>query len=180
MSERCYYKVENKECDLFKKVSVFLDMERELNNEQKQTIEKKLPYFSFYYCKSGFERVKRYVGFVFDDQENIDKKVWTTKEVDGKMVSKPNLRTKEGKEMKAFLDSFKRTTCWDVDRLLKIDKEIVHGSFFPATLFKRNGVIYIIIDCQYRDIFEKENTCFKEITFGETQKAIDEYNEKLL
>lgn len=178
MSERCYYKVEDKESELFKKASVFLDMERELTKEQKQTIEKKLPKFSFYVSQSGFERVKRYVGFVFDDQEHIDNKVWVTKEVGGKMLSKPNLRTKAGKEMKAFLGSFKRTTCWDVDRLLKIEKEVIHGSFYPANLFKSNGIIYIIIDCQYRDTFEKENTCFKEITFGEIQKAIDEYNEK--
>ena len=41
MSERCYYKVENPDSDLFKKASEFLDMEKELVNIQKQAIEKK-------------------------------------------------------------------------------------------------------------------------------------------
>lgn len=179
MSERCYYKVEDVDSDLFKKASEFLDMEEELINTQKQAIEKKVPEFSCYKGSRGFERVIRYIGFVFDDQENIDKKVWKTKEVDGKMLSVPNTRTKVGKEMKEFLGSFKRTTCWDVDRLLSIDKTSIYGEFYPANLFKNNGIVYILIDSQYRDIFEQENVGFKEITYGEMEKAIDEYNEKI-
>lgn len=93
------------------------------------------------------------------------------------MLSVPNLRTKAGKKMKEFLDSFKRTTCWDVDRLLNIDKKSIYGEFYPANLFKNNGVVYILIDSQYRDIFEQENVGYKEITYGEMEKAIDEYNK---
>lgn len=175
--ERCYYKVENTDCDLFKKASEFLDMENELISSQKKAVEEKLPKFSHYQGSKGFNRVFRYDGFVFEDQENIDKKVWRTKEVNGKMLSVPNLRTKAGKKMKEFLDSFKRTTCWDVDRLLNIDKKSIYGEFYPANLFKNNGVVYILIDSQYRDIFEQENVGYKEITYGEMEKAIDEYNK---
>lgn len=178
MSERCYYKVENIDSELFKKASEFLDMEKELINVQKQAIEKKVPKYSCYKGIMGFERVIRYDGFVFEDHENIDKKVWKTKEVDGKMLSVPNTRTKAGKEMKEFLWSFKRTTCWDVDRLLSIDKKRIYGEFYPANLFKNNCIVYILIDSQYRDIFEQENVGFKEITYGEMEKAIDEYNKK--
>ena len=179
MSERCYYKVEDVNSDLFKKVSEFLDMEKKLIDIQKQAIEEKVPKFSCYQGRKGFKRVVQYVGFVFEDQENIDKKIWKTKEVDGKMLSVPNLRTKVGKEMKNFLDSFKRTTCLDVDHLLSIDKKSIHGNFYPANLFKNNDVIYILIDSQYRDIFEQENVGFKEITYGEMEKTINEYNEKI-
>ena len=118
-------------------------------------------------------------GNINDDQENIDKKVWKTKEVEGKMLSTPNLRTKAGKEMEEFLKSFKRTTCWDVDRLLNIEKKSVYGDFYPANLFKHKDVIYILIDSQYRAVFEQENADAKEITYGEMEKAIDEYNKKL-
>lgn len=176
--ERCYYKVENTDCDLFKKASEFLDMENELISSQKKAVEEKLPKFSHYQYSKGFNRVLRYDGFVFEDQENIDKKVWRTKEVDGKMLSVPNLRTKVGKKMKEFLNSFKRTTCWDVDRLLNIEKKSVCGSFYQNTLFKNNDVVYILIDSKYRDIFEQENVGFKEITYGEMEKAIDEYNKR--
>lgn len=175
--ERCYYKVENTDSDLFKKASEFLDMENELISYQKKAVEEKLPKFSHYQGSKGFNRVFRYDGFVFEDQENIDKKVWRTKEVGGKMLSVPNLRTKVGKKMKEFLDSFKRTTCWDVDRLLSIEKKSVCGSFYQNTLFKNNDVVYILIDSKYRDIFERENVGFKEITYGEMEKAIDEYNK---
>lgn len=178
MSERCYYKVDNKNCDLFKKASDFLAMEKELIEIQKKSVEEKVPKFSHYQGRRGFTRIIRYVGFVFDDQENIDKKVWKTKEVDGKMLSTPNLRTKAGKEMEEFLKSFKRTTCWDVDHLLGIDRKNIYGDFYPADLFKYNDTIYILIDSQYRDVFEKENNDAKEITYGEMQKAIDGYNSK--
>ena len=157
----------------------FLTWRKKLINVQKQAVEKKVPKFSCYKGSLGFERVIRYVGFVFEDQENIDKKVWKTKEVGGKMLSVPNLRTKAGKEMEEFLCSFKRTTCWDVDRLLSIKKKSIYGNFYPANLFKNNGIIYILIDSQYRDIFEQENVGFKEITYGEMKKAIDEYNKKI-
>lgn len=179
MSERCYYKVEDVDSDLYKRASEFLDMEKELINVQKRAIEKKVPKFSFYKGSMGFERVIRYIGFVFDNQENIDKKVWKTKEVDGKMLSVPNNRTKVGKEMKEFLDSFKRTTCLDVDSLLRIDKKNIYGNFYSADIFRHNNVVYILIDSQYRDVFEQENVGFKEITYGEMKKAIDEYNTKL-
>lgn len=36
MAERCFFKIEQKDCDLFKKVSEFLDMEEELRETQKK------------------------------------------------------------------------------------------------------------------------------------------------
>ena len=179
MSERCYYKVEDTNSELFKNASEFLNMEQELIDIQKKAVEEKVPKFSHYRSRKGFTRISQYVGFVFDDQENIDKKVWKTKEVEGKMLSTPNLRTKAGKEMEEFLKSFKRTTCWDVDRLLNIEKKSVYGDFYPANLFTHKDVIYILIDSQYRAVFEQENADAKEITYGEMEKAIDEYNKKL-
>lgn len=178
MSERCYYKVDNADSELFKKASEFLDMEQELIKVQKKAIEEKVPEFSYFRGRSGFTRIIRYVGFVFTAQENIDKKVWKTKEIDGKMLSTPNLRTKAGRAMDEFLRSFKRTTCWDVDRLLNIEKKSVYGNFYPANLFKHKDVIYILIDIQYRAVFEQNNADAKEITYGEMEKAIEEYNEK--
>ena len=180
MSERCYYKVEDVDSNLFKKANEFLDMEHELIEAQRQAIENKVPKFSCYQGRKGFQRIVQYVGFIFEDQENIDKKVWKTKEVDGKMLSTLNLRTKVGKEMQKFLQSFKRTTCWDVDSLLSLDKKSIYGNFYPANLFKNNNIIYILIDSQYRNIFEQENVGFKEITYGEMEKAINEYNEKIM
>ena len=176
-SVQLYYKVENKDSDLFKRANEFLAMEENLREIQKKTIESQLPKFSKYRGEKGFNRIVRYVGFVFDDKESIDPKVWKTKEENGVMLSIPNLRTKVGRAMSEFLSSFKRTDVWDVDRLLSIDEKSICGTYYPANLFIFNECIYIIIDSQYRDVFEKNNTDIIEITNGEITKVIDEYNK---
>lgn len=177
-SERLYYKVENKDSDLFKRANEFLAMEEKLREIQRNTIESQLPKFSKCKGKIGFDRIVRYTGFVFDDKESIDPKVWKTKEENGEMLSTPNLRTKVGRAMNKFLGSFKRTNVWDVDRLLAIDEKPIYGSFYIAKLFEFNDRIYIIIDSQLRDVFEKNNTDIIEITNGEMTKAIDDYKKK--
>ena len=176
--ERIYYKVENKDNALYKKANDFLAMEEKLRETQRNAIESKVPKFSKYKGAKGFNRIVRYTGFVFDDKENIDPKVWKTKEENGEMLSVPNLRTKVGKAMNKFLGSFQRTTVWDVDRLLAIGEKKIYGSFYPANLFEFNECIYIIMDSRYRDVFEKNNTDIIEITNGEMTKAIDDYNKK--
>ena len=175
--EQIYYKVENKDSELFKRVNVFLAKEEELREIQRKTIESKLPKFSKYKCLKGFNRIGQYTGFVFDDKENIDPKVWKTKEENGEMFSTPNLRTKVGKAMNEFLRSFKRTSVWDVDRVLAIDEKSLCGRFYTANLFEFNECIYIMMDSRFRDVFEKNNTDIIEITNGEMTKAIDDYNK---
>lgn len=151
-------------------------MEEQLRKKQKETIEAHVPKFSLYRGERGSNRIVRYTGFVFVDQDSIDHKVWNTKEVEGKMLSTPNRRTKVGRAMEDFLNSFKRTSCFDVDDLLGINMEFPTGSFFSTNLFRYNGCIYIIIDTQFREVFEKKNSDAIEITLGEINKAIDEYN----
>ena len=176
-SVQLYYKVENKDSDLFKRANEFLAMEEKLRETQRKAIESKVPKFSKYKAAKGFNRIVRYTGFVFDDKESIDPKVWKTKVEDGEMLSTPNLRTKVGRAMDEFLRSFKRTNVWDIDRLLAIDGKTLYGSFYPADLFIFDERIYIIIDSQFRDVFEKNNTDIIEITNGEITKVVDDYNK---
>ena len=77
--------------------------------------------------------------------------------------------------MSEFLSSFKRTNVWDVDRLLAIDEKGICGTYYPANLFVFNECLYIIIDSQFRDVFEKNNTDVIEITNGEITKVIDDF-----
>lgn len=179
-SEQLYYKVENKDSDLYKKAKEFLTMEEKLRETQRKTIESQLPKFSKYKGRKGFYRIVQYTGFVFDDTESIDPKVWKTKEENGEMLSTPNLRTKVGKAMNEFLRSFQRTDVFDLHRLLAIGEKYICGSFYNANLFEFNNRIYIIIDSQFRDEFEKNNMDVIEITNGEMTKAIDDYNKRLL
>lgn len=177
-SEQLYYKVENKDSDLFKRASEFLAMEEKLREIQRETIESKLPKFSKYRGEKGFNRIVRYTGFVFDDKESIDPKVWKTTVENGVMLSSPNLRTKVGRAMDEFLRSFKRTDIFDLHRLLAIGEKNICGIFYIANLFEFNNCIYIIIDSQFRDVFEKNNTDIIEITNGEMTKVIDDYNKR--
>lgn len=180
MSERCYYKVENKESDLFKRTSEFLAKEDRLQNFQKKSIIAKVPKFDEYQGERGFNRIIRFTGFVFDNPQNVDPKVWKTKKEGGKIFFVPYLRTKAGREMDKFLNSFETTTVWDVDALLKIDNKIICGEFYPANLFKYNDCVYILLDTKYREIFEKNNSDFIEITYGEIKDAIDCRNRLVL
>ena len=178
MSQRVYYKVTDTECDLYKRTSEFLAMEEGLRKTQREAVEARVPKFTTYRGDRGFNRIIRYIGFVFENVDGIDPKVWTTKLVDGKMLSTPNKRTKAGKAMAQFLQGFKLTTCWDVDLLLKIGKQSVNSPFYPADLFKYNDTIYFLIDIQFRMMFEVNNPDAVEITFGEMDKAIDDYNKE--
>ncbi|MCQ2257633.1 MAG: hypothetical protein MJZ41_06515 [Bacteroidaceae bacterium] len=175
MPQRVYYKVTDTECGLYKKTSEFLAMEEELRKTQHEAVKARVPKFTTFLGERDFNRIIRYKGFVFDNVDDIDTKVWTTKLVDGKMCSTPNKRTKAGKAMDQFLREFKRTTCWDVDRLLNIEKLSINGSFYPADLFKHNDTIYLLIDTQRRKMFEENNPDAVEIAYGEMEKAINDY-----
>lgn len=173
---RIFYKVTDKDSDLYKKCSEFLQREAELRKAQKEAIEARVPKFKKYRGTKGFNRIVTYIGFVFDEPEKLDPKVWKTELVGGERLSKPNKRTKRGKDMSHFLHSFETTNCWDVDRLLHIEKQILNGQFYPSDLFKHNDTIYIHLDAQYRKTFEQENEGVIEITLGEIEKAIEAYN----
>lgn len=176
---RVFYKVLDPSSELYRKCDDFLTMENDLLEAQKNAIHERVPEFKTYYSERGFNRTPQYVGFVFEHVYDIDSKVWTTKMVDGKMLSKPNIRTKAGRAMRDFLSAFKRTTCWDVDELLSI-KVVANGeSYSPAELFKQNDCIYIWIDVKWHKSFEDNNKNFIEITYGEMEQAISEYNNNV-
>lgn len=179
MDGMCYYKVINQDSELFNNCRNFLEREKELIKIQKETIEEKVPKFTLYRSEKCFYRIPRYIGFVFEDPDSLDPKEWTTK-MDGKyLLSTPNKRTKKGKEIMRFLDNFERTSCWDVDRILGIMKQFIHGSFNVANLFIYNECLYIMFDVKFREEFENGNSDFIEITYGEMMKAIDDYNDSL-
>ena len=175
--ERSYYKVIDQSCKLFKDCSEFLNHEAELRKEQMEAIEARVPKFEKYRGTKGFDRIVTFTGFVFDKPEELDPKEWKTELVDGYLLSTAKKCTQQGKELSKFLRSFEHTNCWDVDRLLNIEKQSLNGSFYPADLFKHNDTIYIFIDSQYRKTFEAENDGFVEITIGEMELAIEDYNK---
>lgn len=176
---RVFYKVIDSSSELYRKCNDFLKMENDLREAQKNAIRERVPEFKTYYGERGFNRIHKYTGFVFEHVYDIDSKVWTTKMVNGRMLSKPNTRTKAGRAMRDFLSSFNRTTCWDVDELLSI-KVVANGeSYYMTDLFKHNDCIYICVDVKWHKSFEANNKDFIEITYGEMEHAISEYNNNV-
>ena len=88
------------------------------------------------------------------------------------MLSRPNRRSKAGKEMEKFLRDFKRTTSWDVNRILGADTEqhTLYGSFYPLHVFRKEDGMYITGDSRYRECIENNHGTI-EITEGEINKV---------
>jgi len=101
-----YYKIENKNCEVYKKLRALREKERKIEKDNKKSIEEKIPYkWKSFYGHSGqqnFGRVTIYSGFCFSNPDIVDTKVW--KELpDGKGCFIPNRRTKAGRDMTEFL-----------------------------------------------------------------------------
>lgn len=173
MLERCYFKISDINSPLYIKCSEFLEMEGELRQRQKQAVEAKVPKFSKYQYEGGYNRIIQYEGFVFEDQNSIDNKVWTTKMVDGFMLSVPNRRTKAGRQMQLFLRDFRRTNEFDVLRVLGLHEKCIWGQVGATDIFKYKDCIYITMDSQYHTFFKDNNSDVIEITYGEMNKAME-------
>ena len=101
-----YYKIENRECEAYKKLHEMRSEEQQFEKDNMKAIEEKtgLKFDSFlgHRGQQSFGRVTSYSGFVFTEPEKVDPKIWKkSNDIDNGFV--PNKRTKEGKEMDEFL-----------------------------------------------------------------------------
>ena len=101
-----YYKILNKECEVYQKLHAMRTEEIQFEEENLKAIKEKtgMEWTSFLGRRSQqtFGRVTTYSGFVFTEPEKVDLKVWKpTKQTENGFV--PNLRTKAGREMSEFL-----------------------------------------------------------------------------
>lgn len=169
---RQYFKV-SVGCPLYDDAKRFLDDESKAAKEQKEELLKTLPKFSKYQTISGFYRIPICVGFKFDNPADIDTKVWrkdTSR--DGHGLYYPNKRTKEGKAMYKWLRHFQNTTCWDVDKILGIDRTQVYGHFCVANIFACGGLIYVSMDSRHVKSFLDTHKEVEEITYSEYESAM--------
>lgn len=105
-----YYKIENKECELYKKLHELRSQELVWEKENKEAICAKIGLKWDKYLghrgQQNFKRTTTYSGFIFKEPEKVDPKVWIKhKSQEGGFV--PNTRTKAGKEMAKFLNETK-------------------------------------------------------------------------
>lgn len=101
-----YYKIENKECEAYKKLHAMRTEEMQIEKDNVKAIEEKTGLkFTRFIGRSGqqtFKRVTSYAGFVFTEPEKVDMKIWK-KSKESKTCFVPNRSTKAGREMDQFL-----------------------------------------------------------------------------
>jgi len=101
-----YYKIENKECELYKKLFEMRSDELKIEETNKEAINNKIgldwSVFLGYAGQQNFNRVTVYQGFMFKEPEKVDLKVWG-EDTKNEGVFVPNRRTKVGREMSDFL-----------------------------------------------------------------------------
>jgi hypothetical protein len=149
-----YYKIENKDCEVYKKLHDLRSKENLMQKENEESICKKvgLEYQKFYgYSgQQQFTRVTTYKGFQFKEPEKIDPKIWKqSKERSDIFV--PNKKTKDGKEMSEFLFHLQKSCVYDVFDLL----ELPHlGRFTFPYLEISNGLIILYLDDKHEPVDE--------------------------
>lgn len=156
-----YFKIDNKESELYKKVIAYIQERRE---KQQEIYDKVDEFFdkkfkNLLVLSRGLNCLDTVTGVQYDG------------EIDGMKKSKtggclePNKKTKRGKEIKAFFDSLPN---WSFHRELQLlDLESVYGRFQIPYLEEWNGLIVARIDEKFNP---KQTEDFIEITKTEFEK----------
>ena len=101
-----YYKIENTECEAYKKLHEMRTKENRMQEENEKAIQEKtgLKWDKYlgHNSQQQFGRVRTYSGFVFTEPDKVDLKIWK-RDSEHKDVFVPNKRTKLGREMASFL-----------------------------------------------------------------------------
>lgn len=101
-----YYKVENKECKVYKELHQLRTKELQIQEDNEKAIEEKTGLkFKTFLGDNGqqnFRRVRQYTGFKFTTPDKVDLKIWKT-DAEHKEIFVPNRKTKLGREMAEFL-----------------------------------------------------------------------------
>lgn len=104
-----YYKIENKECEVYKKLYELRISEIEMKKQNEISIQEKigeLKYRKFFGDggQQNFSRLPQYTGFAFLNTDSVNPKIWKLHEThEGLYV--PNKKTKLGREMYDFLSN---------------------------------------------------------------------------
>jgi hypothetical protein len=101
-----YYKIENKECDVYKKLHQMRSEEMQIGKDNLKAIEEKIGLEFVNYLghnsQQNFRRTSKYNGFEFTEPEKVDLKIWK-RHNEHTQIFIPNKRTKSGREMAEFL-----------------------------------------------------------------------------
>lgn len=172
-----YYKIENKECKAYKELYALRTEEKDIEQKNKETVKNVCgcdwDSFLGQGGQQNFWRVTTYTGFAFKHPDRLPEKTWKQhKEYHDIYV--PDTRTKNGKQMKKFLDELPHSSITKVFSILGCQ---LGGRFaFPFVEIGKGGVIVLYMSDRYHDTL-KQNKDFIEITSGECDKLLEEVDE---
>ena len=147
-----YYKIENKECEVYKQLHELRKKEIQISKDNETAIEEKtgLTWESFLGTNSqqNFRRVPQYSGFEFNEAEKVDLKIWKEhSEHKGYFI--PNRRTKIGREMSEFLRNGLKGSRYDKPfEILGI--EHARSFVFPFVEIGNDDIIVLYLHEEYQ------------------------------
>ena len=166
-----YYKIENKECEVYKKLYELRTKELKIEKQNITSIELKTGHqWTAFLGNSGQQsnvrRVNQYTGFAFINPELVDLKIWK-KHPEYDEIFIPNSRSKLGREIQAFLlNGLEGSSYYDVFKILNLE----HKSKFTIPYVEIYDDIILIY---LGDEYEPKDTNIIEITkkeFNQLQK----------
>lgn len=144
-----YYKIENKECEVYKKLHELRTSEIKIKEENEKAIQERIGDLTYerylgYSGQQNFRRVPQYTGFAFLNTEKVDSKIWKLDDKrDGLYI--PNKKTKLGREMAEFLlNGLKGSRYNKIFEILGFDREIGKFTFpYVEICDNENIVVYL-------------------------------------
>lgn len=170
-----YYKILNKDSDVYKKFFELRIREKNIEKENKQAIKDKsgLDFESFlgYSGQQNFGRVTEYTGFKFTEPEKVDLKIWQRHKTHSEIFI-PNRKTKLGREMAKFISNGLKGSRFDIPfEILGLE----HPSKFTFPFVEiYDDIILLYLD----ENVEPNDVNVIEITKTEFQKIRDDYYER--
>ena len=155
-----FYKITNKESELYKKLHELRIKEKEIDKENnaavKQLVGDDWDHFSGWLGQQNLFRVTMYSGFAFNHPEKLPPKTWK-KHKEYEDIYVPDRRTKNGRAIAEALDDLPRSSVIHVFEILEME---LPGRFtFPYVEICDDGTIVLYVD----DKFDLEKKFPKEV-----------------
>lgn len=163
-----YYKIENKNSELYKALRTQREKEIENDKRNRELIEEKIPqeWAGFWGIggQQNFNRTPEYRGFGFNNPSDLSDVIWVEKKGNPGIYI-PNKRTKGGKEMAEFLDNLGGYRFTLIFEIFGID--FPQGKFSFPFIEIVGDIIIIFMDDQFdlkdEDLVEITRTEFNSI-----------------
>lgn len=172
-----YYKLINTDSKVYKELMALRIEERSIEEKNREAVKNVVgcdwDEFLGLGGQQNYWRVTRYSGFAFKHPDRLPSKTWK-QHIEYPDIYVPDLRTKNGKQIRKFLDELPHSS---IQRVFSILECQLSGQFaYPYVEIGRDGVIVLYMSDRYnetlsknRDIIEITRREFDEI-LGEEEK----------